>query len=74
MLQTRVCHTVLALTQQSIEILEVSFYPPSALWLEGCVAVLLEPFELGAWLTATDAQVELRCVHGVLEVRLLEEC
>ncbi len=72
MLQTRVHHLVLGLTRQSIEILEVSFYPPTVLWLEGCVPMLLEPFELSAWLTATDAQVELCCRYGVLEVRLLE--
>ena len=73
MLETRVFHLVLALSPKQIEILEVSHYPPVALWLDGCVPILLEPRELSVWLTMPNAQAEIRCLHGVLEVRILEE-
>lgn len=73
MLETRVFHVVLAVSPQQIEVLEVSHYPPVTLWLDGCIPVLLEPRELSAWLCMPHAQIEIRCLHGVLEVRILEE-
>jgi hypothetical protein len=73
MLEARVRHLVLAISRTQIEILEISHYPPVALWLDGCIPLLLEPRELGIWLTMPNAQVEIRCLHGVLEVRFLEE-
>jgi hypothetical protein len=73
MLETRVFHLVLVFSPKQIEILEVSHYPPVAFWLDGCVPILLEPRELCVWLTMPNAQIELCCRHGVLEVRMLEE-
>ena len=73
MLETRVLHLVLAISCTQIEILEISHYPPNTLWLDGCVPILLEPRELSDWLTMPNAQIEIRALHGVLEVRILEE-
>jgi hypothetical protein len=73
MLETRVLHLVLAISRTQIEILEISHYPPVALWLDGCIPLLLEPRELSAWLNMPNAQIELQSLHGVLEVRILEE-
>lgn len=63
---------VLAVSKTQIELLEVSYYPLE-LWLDGCVPVLLEPFEIADFLGMGNAQVELvQRIFGVLEVRVLE--
>ncbi len=72
MLETRVCYALLAICPSQIEILEVSFYPPQTLYLDGCIPILLEPYEL-ADLEIDNAQVEFRAIRGVLEVRVLEQ-
>jgi hypothetical protein len=71
--KARVLHVVLALNPKQIEILEVSHYPAVALWLDGCVPILLEPQELSSWLNMPNAQIEICAAYGVLEVRILEE-
>jgi hypothetical protein len=72
MSERRTVHLVLALWDKQIEVLEVSHFLPATLWLEGCVPVLLEPHELGAYCTGGDYQLELvQHLAGVFEVRWL---